>query len=61
MDIGRVLVELRDELNVLNAAIASLERLQRVEPPKKGADFRKLARPIVRGDGVRAAGTRRTK
>jgi hypothetical protein len=35
MDVGKVLAELRQELVVLDAAIASLERLQNAGPPRK--------------------------
>lgn len=51
MDVARVLVELRDELTVLNAAIASLESLQHVGPPKKGLGIRKVDPPGVKRDG----------
>jgi hypothetical protein len=50
MDVTRVLVELRDELTVLNAAIASLESLQHVGPRKKGSGIRKVAPPSVKRD-----------
>lgn len=62
MDVVTVLIELREELHVLNAAIASLERLQHVEPPKKGPDTRKLDRPSVRRDAARVVTkTRKTE
>lgn len=38
MDIPKVLVELRAELDILNAAIASMERLQHEAPRKRAAD-----------------------
>ena len=59
MDVTRVLVELRDELTVLNAAIASLESLQHVGPPKKGSGIRKVDPPgVKRGGGAVAAQVR---
>ena len=46
MDVVTVLIELREELHVLNAAIASLERLQakavrRGRPPRMLVELRK--------------------
>ncbi len=59
MDIGKVLAELREELEMLNGAILSLERLQNVPPrrsrpedsPRKPA----LHRPLPRGKSARRA------
>jgi hypothetical protein len=36
MDLGKVLADLREELETLNAAIRSLERLQKVKPRRSG-------------------------
>jgi hypothetical protein len=53
MDIAKVLVELREELDILNAAIANLERLQHVGPRKRMANIRRSARRAAKRDGVR--------
>lgn len=53
MDIAKVLVELRAELDILNAAIASLERLQHVGPRKRVTDIHRSARRAARKEGVR--------
>jgi hypothetical protein len=54
MDAGKVLAGLRKELDVLNMAIASLERLQHI-PPGEGGRRRKPACPVADRYGVRAA------
>ena len=38
MDVARMLAEMRKELEILNAAIASLERLERMGPGEKEPD-----------------------
>ena len=48
-----MLIELREELEILNAAIASLERLQHVGSGKRAAYIRQPARRAVRRDGTR--------
>jgi hypothetical protein len=53
MDVGKVLVELREELDILNAAITGLERLQHVGPRKRAAGIRKFARQAARRGGAR--------
>ena len=59
MDIGKALTDLREELEILNAAIASLERLQHVGPRKKTTDIRQPARHAARRDGVRSLAGKR--
>ena len=58
MDACKVLAELRQELNILNAAIASLERLQHMSPGE-GGRRRQPARPVVKKNGPRAVTVRR--
>jgi len=53
MEIGKVLIELREELAILDAAIVSLERLQHVHPGNRALDIRQPARPAVRRKGTR--------
>lgn len=53
MEIGKVLIELREELAILDAAIVSLERLQHVRPGSRAADMRQPARLAVRRKGAR--------
>jgi len=54
MDLTKMLAEMRRELEILNAAIASLEPLERRRLPEKGSSVRKATRPPV-GNGVRKA------
>jgi hypothetical protein len=62
MDIGKALIELREELEILNAAIASLERLQHVGPRKSATHIRQPARIAVgREDMRRVAGLRKAE
>ena len=62
MEVGKMLAELRTELDVLNAAIASLERLQHVGPRKTAPHVHRSVRRGVRRDDVRAvAGIRKTE
>jgi hypothetical protein len=62
MNIARVLIELRAELEVLNAAITSLERLQHVAPRKRTADVRRAVRHAAGRDGARTvAGTHKAE
>jgi len=53
MDIGKLLGELREELDTLNAAIASLERLQSA-PPGGARRRHEPARPALKKHAVRA-------
>jgi hypothetical protein len=53
MDIAKVLVQLRAELAILNAAISSLERLQQQSPRKRASENRRSARHAARRDSVR--------
>ncbi|MGA3099692.1 MAG: hypothetical protein ABSF25_24825 [Bryobacteraceae bacterium] len=53
MDIPKVLAELRAELDILNAAIASMERLQHEAPRKRASDIPKSNRRAARRGGVR--------
>ena len=62
MDVGKVLIEMREELEILNAAITSLERLQHVGPRKKATYIRQPARTAVKREGTRPkAGLSRRK
>jgi len=54
MDVAKMLAEMRRELEILNAAIASLERLERLGPGERGPEIRKAARPSVRKGGAQA-------
>jgi hypothetical protein len=53
MDFAKVLIELKEELAVLDAAIVSLERLQHVRPGSRAADTRQPAHPAVRRKSAR--------
>jgi hypothetical protein len=54
MDIAKVLVQLRAELDILNAAISSLERLQHQGPRKRASENRRSTRRhAARRDSVR--------
>jgi hypothetical protein len=53
MDIPKVLVELRAELDILNAAIASMERLQHEAPRKRAVDVPRSARRAPGRDSAR--------
>lgn len=53
MDIPKVLVELRAELDILNAAIASMERLQHEAPRKRAADVSRSVRRAPRTNSAR--------
>ena len=48
-----MLAELRAELDILNAAIASMERLQHEAPRKRASDIPKSNRRAARRGGVR--------
>jgi hypothetical protein len=62
MDIGEALIELREELEILPAAIANLERLRHVGPRKRAAAIRRPARIAVRREGPRrVAGLRKAE
>lgn len=50
-----MLAEMRKELEILNAAIASLEPLERRRLPEKGSSVRKATGPPVGNDGGRKA------
>ena len=52
VDVGRMLAELRKELDLLNTAIASLERVGRQAPAEKEPDIRKAKRPTLKGHGA---------
>lgn len=52
MDLGKVLTELRAELENLNAAILSLERLQKTDPKKR----RISAAELLRADAAEEKG-----
>jgi hypothetical protein len=54
MDLGKVLADLREELETLNAAIRSLERLQKVKPRRSGVQ-------VATGRGVRSSGPQETR
>jgi hypothetical protein len=47
-----MLAELRKELDLLNTAIASLERVGRQAPAEKEPDIRKAKRPTLKGHGA---------
>jgi hypothetical protein len=53
VEISKVLTDLREELEILNAAIGSLERLQHVSPRKRAAEIRQPARAAVKRHGMR--------
>ena len=53
MDVSKVLTDLREELEILNAAIGSLERLQHVGPRKSAAEIRQPARAAVKRHRIR--------
>jgi hypothetical protein len=55
MDLTRMLAEMRKELEILNAVIASLEPLERRHPPETGPDVRKASRPRAGKGGAQAA------
>jgi hypothetical protein len=62
MDIGKALTDLREELEILKAAIASLERLQHLGPRKRAMDIRQPARHAATREGVRSlAGLRKAE
>ena len=60
MDLGKALIELREELEILNAAIANLERLQHVGPRKRATHIPQPAHRAVRRGAARpTAGLRK--
>ncbi len=62
MDIHKLLAELREELDSLNAAIASVEQLERPGAWEKRRRIRVATRPTVRRDGAQAVtGTLKAK
>jgi hypothetical protein len=61
MDVRKMLVELRRELDILNATIASLERFEVVGPREKGPRIHRAPRPTIGKGGAQAEGTPKAK